>query len=607
MKAMTRKTILSLACLILGAILVLLLDSGFRDRMSDGLHNSDSKASRMANKDWTPNETVTGDILAANFAQGQRDWEVADYYISKLGNLDQMDPLTRVRLMLLAIGSGRFDRATVLANAVKTPAPTTDKPMSDEGSTFGDGQDLASLVLMAGAVRSGNYEEANRLLNGLKAAPLRSFLQPVVENWLNAGLKKPLSPSTEKLSLLQALHRGLAAEWAGQTNVADAVFDALARVDLTPDGAMVVAAYNLRRGRIDQARTALAEAIRQNPQDQDLKNMMDSLDQGQTPALKPEWSYHMQGVTAGVGLAMRDLAHLMVADEAWDSALIFGQMGRMIRSDVPRLGLLIGTVFAQEKRPDDAVAVFESIQPGDADYTEAQIQLADLKDEEGKRDEAIKILEKLMREGPQPRIAYALGELYRSAKDYKKAVSAYDQAIALGGGKADDDLWSIYYVRAMAHDELGDWEKTEADLKMALTYRPENPHVLNYLGYSYADRNINLNDAKMMIIKALTQTPLDAYITDSLGWVYFREGDYVQASVLLERAVSLKPYDPTINDHLGDLYAKTGRVLEAHYQWRRALDYADPERDAELIAAIRKKMAGEAPVDPAPVSSDKTI
>ncbi|HEY8963800.1 MAG TPA: tetratricopeptide repeat protein, partial [Alphaproteobacteria bacterium] len=483
--------------------------------------------------------------------------------------------------------------------SVKSPqaAAMPATPDDEAGNTFGDGQDLASLVLMAGDVRSGNYEEAQRLLNNLKAAPLKSFLEPVIDNWLNAGLGKPLSASTEGLSLLQALHRGLAAEWAKQSETADAVFDALARVPLTPEGAMVVAAYNLRRGRIDQARTALAEAIRQNPQDQDAKQMLDSLDQGQTPALKAEWSYHMQGVTAGVGLAMRDLAHLMVADEAWDSALIFGQLGRMVRADVPKLGLLIGTVFAQEKRLDDAKGVFESIPQGDPDYIEAQIQLADLLDEQGKRDQAIETLEKLMQAGPEPRIAYALGELYRSAKDFEKAVRAYDQALELSGGHVDDELWSIYYVRAMAYDELGEWQKSEDDLKTALTYRPDNPHVLNYLGYSYADRNQNLNEAKAMIIKALTQTPLDAYITDSLGWVYFREGDMVQASVLLERAVSLKPYDPTINDHLGDLYAKTGRYLEARYQWRRALDYADKLRDADLIEAIKKKMEAGAPQD----------
>ena len=104
MITVTRKTVLSLAVLILGAILVMLLDGGMRDRVSEKMSAAGIKASKMADNNWSPNETVTGDILAANFAQGQRDWELADFYISKLGNLSQMDPLTRVRLMLLAIG-----------------------------------------------------------------------------------------------------------------------------------------------------------------------------------------------------------------------------------------------------------------------------------------------------------------------------------------------------------------------------------------------------------------------------------------------------------------------------------------------------------------------
>jgi len=151
-------------------------------------------------------------------------------------------------------------------------------------------------------------------------------------------------------------------------------------------------------------------------------------------------------------------------------------------------------------------------------------------------------------------------------------------------------LWSIYYVRAMAYDEIDEWDKAEADLKTALKYRPDNPHVLNYLGYSWADRNIHLAQSREMIIKALSRAPVDPYITDSLGWVYFRQGETDQAVILLERAVSLKPYDPVINDHLGDIYDATGRKLEARYQWRRALDYADPARDEELIEAIKKKL-----------------
>jgi len=161
MKMMTRRTALSLTILILGIVLLTLMNSGVRERVADKVSKANVKVARLSNDDWTPDETVTGDILAANFAQGQRDWELADMYISKLGDVNQMDQLTRVRLMLLAIGSGRFDRATELANSVKTTAATAPAPAPDDApaaaSSFGDGQDLASLVIMAGDVRAGNY------------------------------------------------------------------------------------------------------------------------------------------------------------------------------------------------------------------------------------------------------------------------------------------------------------------------------------------------------------------------------------------------------------------------------------------------------------------
>jgi tetratricopeptide (TPR) repeat protein len=368
------------------------------------------------------------------------------------------------------------------------------------------------------------------------------------------------------------------------------VFDALARIPLTPQGTLMVAAYNIRQGRADQARTALNEALRLNPMDRDAKAMLDALNQGQTPEMKPQWSFHMQGVSAGVGLAFMDLAQMMVGDHAADSALIFAQLGRMIRPDVPGLSLLVGNIFEEQGRDEDAAAVFSSVQPGDIDYIDAQVRLAELRAGQDKPGEAIQILESLMEKQPNPRVAYALGEIYRENKDYKKAVGAYDQAVGLSGGKADDELWSVYFVRAMAYDSLGEWPKAEADLKTALEYRPDNPQVLNFLAYSWADKSMHLKDSQDMLARALARAPSDAYITDSMGWVFFRQGDYDKATTLLERAVSLKPYDPVLNDHLGDVYAKTGRTLEARYQWQRALDYADKDKDSDLIKSVTAKL-----------------
>lgn len=541
---------------------------------------------------WVPNDTVTGTVLAANFAQSQRDWAQANFYLDKLSDPSASDSTTTLRMMLLALSAGQFDRAADYAAKLDAAEKASPGAKSDlEATPAGDGRDLASLVLLAKAVRGGDLNGAQTLLMNLHSPALMAFVQPILNNWIKAGLKQPLDSGVDGLSLLQALHRGLAAEWSGQKDVANRVFDALARIPLTPTGTLMVAAYNIRQGRADQARAALTEALRLNPMDIDAKAMLDALNQGQSPHLKPQWSYHLQGVSAGVGLAFMDLAQMMVTDQASDSALIFAQLGRMIRPDVPGLSLLVGTIFQDQKRNNDAAAVFASAQPADIDYVDAQIRLAELRAGEDNPAEAIRILENLMDKNPNPRVAYALGEINRQNKDYKKAIEAYDQAVQLSGGKADDDLWSVYFVRAMAYDELNEWPKAESDLKTALEYRPDNPHVLNFLGYSWADKGMHLVEARDMIIRALTRTPSDPYITDSLGWVYFKEGDLVQATEFLERAVSLKPYDPVLNDHLGDVYEKTGRTLEARYQWRRALDYADAAKDSELIETVKKKLA----------------
>lgn len=543
---------------------------------------------------WVPNDTVTGNVLAANFAQSQRDWSQANIYLDKLSSVMASDSTTTLRMMLLALSAGQFDKSAEYAQRITA---SKQDPQVDVATgamdAASDGRDLASLVLMAQAIRSGDLAAAEQKLLSLQSMALKAFVQPVIHGWLKAGQNKPVESTVEGLSLLQALHRGLAAEWAGQKETANKVFDSLARAPLTSVGAMMVAAYDIRNARIDEARAALTEALRQNPMDQEAKKIQDSLSQGQTPVLPPEFAYHMKGVTAGVAMAFRDLSQMMVSDGAGESALIFAQMGRSVRNDVPALAIIVGNIFMEQKRYDEALSAFRSVQPADLDYVDAQIRLSEIETERKNNEGAIEILEALMKTNPSPRVAYALGEVYRAGKDNKKAVSAYDQAINAAGGKPDDDLWSVYFVRAMALDELGEWDKAESDLKKALQYRPDNPHVLNYLAYTWADRNINLIQARDMLVKALSLAPTDPYITDSLGWVYYRQGDFTQAIVLLERAVSLKPYDPTLNDHLGDAYEGAGRHLEARYQWRRALDYADADKDAKLIKSITEKLEGD--------------
>jgi len=164
-------------------------------------------------------------------------------------------------------------------------------------------------------------------------------------------------------------------------------------------------------------------------------------------------------------------------------------------------------------------------------------------------------------------------------------VTAYDEAIGRAAAAGLPERWALFYDRGVARERSGQWERAEADLLHALEMKPDQPLVLNYLGYSWIDRGENLERGLKMIEKAVELRPEDGYIVDSLGWAHYRMGDYAAAADYLEKATELVPEDPTINDHLGDAYWQTGRLVEARYQWRRALQFGPQESEVKPIEA----------------------
>jgi len=183
----------------------------------------------------------------------------------------------------------------------------------------------------------------------------------------------------------------------------------------------------------------------------------------------------------------------------------------------------------------------------------------------------------------------ALGDILRRQDQFEGAAAAYDRAIAL----YSDDMqaqWLIYFARGIANERLGNWDRAEADFRKALELNPGQPSVLNYLGYSFVEMKQNMDEALAMIEQAVAARPNDGYITDSLGWVYYRLGRYEEAVVQMELAVELMPVDPIVNDHLGDVYWAVGRKREARFQWKRARSVGPEEKDA---VRIRRKLEVE--------------
>ena len=239
---------------------------------------------------------------------------------------------------------------------------------------------------------------------------------------------------------------------------------------------------------------------------------------------------------------------------------------------------------------DLATRSFSLINANDPLYTAAQIGKADALSQSGKYEEAIEVLQELIIIAPEMVTAYqALGDDFRSINRFDDAVLSYSSALDLMRGKNTTN-WILYYSRGIAYEQLGDWINAEKDFRLALEIKPDQPYVLNYLGYSLVEKQLKLEEALSLIEKAVSLRPDSGYIVDSFGWVLFRLSRFVEAVPHLEKAAKLMPVDPIVNDHLGDVYWAVGRKREARFQWNRALSF-DP-KDADQARIVKKLEIG---------------
>ena len=263
--------------------------------------------------------------------------------------------------------------------------------------------------------------------------------------------------------------------------------------------------------------------------------------------------------------------------------------------------ITLADIYDRLHQNEQAIAVYEGVPEGSVLRTTADIQIAQLLDNLGKKQESAEYLQHIVADHPDDEDALlALGNAQRGDKKYAAAVDTYTKALA-ASKKPDKVEWPIYYFRGISNERQQKWDKAVADFRKALELFPDQPLVLNYLGYSWVDRGENLDEAFKMLHKAVELRPSDGYIVDSLGWAYYKLGKYDEAVKELERAIDLKPGDPTINDHLGDAYWRVGRKLDAHFQWNHARDLG-PEPDDK--AKILQKIAHGLPDAKAPEAAD---
>ncbi len=268
-------------------------------------------------------------------------------------------------------------------------------------------------------------------------------------------------------------------------------------------------------------------------------------------------------------------------------ALIYLRLSLYLRPGDDLTAVTLANLFDEMKQGDQAIAAFRSVPAASPLRGDADIQIALELESIGKSDDAIQRLQDIVAARPHDADALSsLAGLQRSAKKYAEAAATYDRAIAAVGIPQRDN-WTLFYFRGICFERDKQWPKAEADFKKALELYPEQPLVLNYLGYSWVDQGINLDEAFKMLRRAVELKPNDGYIVDSLGWAHFKLGQFPEAAQTLERAISLKPADPVLNDHLGDAYWRVNRRTEAHFQWNHARDMGPEPED---LPAILKKI-----------------
>ena len=518
-------------------------------------------------------QSGTGALLVARFALSQQDMDTAATAYIKALAADPDNVELRQQAFL----------TNLLANTPEAAGLARSLP-----------QNQAALLVQANdAARTGNWMQAEARFAALQHQGLFDLLRPMLIAWAEAGagrpeaaqaILRPLADAPNGPRALYALHAALIADFAGQkvdTN-------RLLRITQNELGGSNLEVIRLLAG-------LLAHDGRRPEAERLIRSLLDA--GGELPLAVPDLLAGLDdrpGRRATDGLAEVYFAGAAAlrGQEANDFSNLIMHLALDMNPDLTTARLLAAELAALAKRPENGLKLLKPVQPTDRMIALVRFRRALLLDASGNTAAAITAMQDVARLYPdRPEPLARLGSLLRSQHKYPEAVAAYDRAVALIPHPDRKD-WPIFYERGTTLERAHDWPRAEQDLLHALDLAPDQPFVLNYLGYSWAEMGRNLPRARQMIERAAALRPNDGAILDSLGWIQLRQGDISGAVKQLEHAAELEAADPTINGHLGDAYWAAGRKLEAQFQWRRALTL-NPE--SEDVAKLEQKLRNGPP------------
>ncbi len=526
--------------------------------------------------------TSYGLYLAGEAAIDAGSSREAAAYFERASALEPSSEAIRARAFSSALVAGEIERAAAAAG------------------TLGDGgepiQALGRLTRAVEAMAGGDGKGAVALLSSNQPIVgqhnpaiglLKPWAQAMAGDWAAATAPRPALANDAVTSGVAELGRAELLERSG--NLADAEIAYKARA--TGKNGLFLLAYGgflERQSRRPEAIALYTKALTASPGDENIRAARARSQANLAPRPLPT-------LKEGGAEALIAPAALMLARREGDSGLAYLRLALRLDPSLDEAWVLVGDAMSAAGDKEAAREAYHHVKLGSAQFVAARGRLALQLQQEKDKEGALRIARETLDATPKdPRALVLYADLLRDDERFPEAVQILTRAI--DATSESDATWSLYYLRGASEERAGDWPKAEADLKQALKLKPEEPQVLNYLGYAWADRGEHLKEALGMLEKAATLEPKSGAIVDSLGWAHFRIRQYGDAARELERAVLLDPSDPEVNDHLGDAYWRTGRTLEARYQWNRVLTL---DADAKTRSAVQVKlMAGLPPENP---------
>ena len=514
--------------------------------------------------------SVTGSYMAGQQALKDLRTDEAARYFSDAAQADWDNPILVERAFVALATDGQIGKAASTARRMLELDPANE---------------LAELVVASEALKERRYDSAVRQLSQISQDSFSGITAGILRAWAMVGDNR----GDDAQALMEELgangldeflvfHRALMAEAAGDSELAlELAARAFEAEPYVARMAEVYARMLANAGRFDEARDVLDAFESEGLTHPIIEIVRESIEAGRRPGI------FAANVQIGAAEMFHGIGVALSRDGSSDLALVFLRLGVYLDPGADVISLALGQLLDIAGQHQAANQIYDAIPANSAMKPMAVVRVAQNLDATGDRAEAIRRLRNIAATRPDDLDAVSvLGDLLRYDEDYLAAAEAYSKALEITGGESPAD-WRFYYVRGIAYERAKEWPKAEADFLKALELNPDQPQVLNYLGYSWIDQDMHLVRALEMIETAVAAQPQDGYIIDSLGWAFYKLDRMEEAVETLERAVMLLPNDPEINDHLGDAYWKVGRKLEARFQWNIARSVDEAGNVAERV------------------------